>query len=511
MVESQFAQATDYSVDLVYPSSFVLGQTPLQLQWAAVTAGAAARPLTRPFSYCDLGCGDGSTLCLLAACYPQASFIGIDINPAHIELGRDRASRCGVDNVRFVHASFAELPALGLPDFDYIAAYGIYSWLDPIQQAAIDEFAAQGLAPGGLFAVHYSSLPGSAIRDPLCNYVRMFATAATSSTRIAIGLETMRRLKPVALFFKANPHAGEMLDNVEKYPPALVAHDMLNRQTHSFYCTEVHDRLAAQGLEYLASANVLPDYPELLLSRSAFAAYSELTTNADLPFRELIRDLMFNSAQRFDLFRKGGAPASKPGERLRAFTDLFLQRAGNARDLETRRQWSAGCAADLTTGICSAILDLAAAPAITLGDALASRELGEFAPEEVERAVEQLFALGLLNVLVKKPNAADYHSDRRYRLRGALNVERLRETLTSTADQGLASEVLGSPLLVPAAVRLQLMAFLGGDITPAWQAAGTPTRGTLEQFREKVRAAVPRFVRDGLPQLLRLGIVEEDS
>ena len=87
------AEAQGYTVDLVYPSSFVLGQTPLQMRWAAVAAGARPGPLTGSFHYCDLGCGDGSNLNQLAACYPQASFVGIDVNPAHVEAASVRAER----------------------------------------------------------------------------------------------------------------------------------------------------------------------------------------------------------------------------------------------------------------------------------------------------------------------------------------------------------------------------------------------------------------------------------
>ena len=504
------AAAAGYTVDLIYPSSFVLAQTPLQLQWAAVAAGASRGPLTEAFNYCDLGCGDGSTLCLLAACYPRASFVGVDVNDAHLALGRDRAARAGLGNIRFVHASFADLPTLGLAPFDYISAYGIYSWLVPEQQAAIDAFAATGLAPGGLCGVHYSCLPGSAIRDALSHYLRAFGTDGSSGARFATGLEAMRKLEPVANFFKAYPHAGEMLGNVENYAPGQVAHDVLNRQLHSFYCNEVHDRLAARGVEYLASANVLPDYPELLLSAAAFAAYRELAANADARFREQARDLMLNTQQRFDLFRKPGAAASPPGERLHALSDLYLQRAGTTSDIEARRRWSAGCAADLTTGICSAILELSATPAITLGDVLTHRRLSAFTGAERERAIEHLFALGFLNVLVERPKPAEYRNDRRYRLSSPLNALRLEETLSSTAAENLASTVLGSPLLVPPAARLQLMALLGDDVDRLWGATGGSAGGSPEQFRERIQAGIQRFASDVMPQLLRLGIVEED-
>ena len=513
MAARSSAHTAGYTVDLAYPSSFVLGQTPLQLQWAAVNAGAAPDKLTGPFEYCDLGCGDGSTLCLLAACYPRAHFVGIDVNAEHIALGRNRAARAGITNLELIEASFANLDALELPLFDYVVAYGIYSWLAPEMQQAVDRFAQRRLRPGGLFAVHYSSLPGCAVHDPLSHYLRTFGATAVgdSAARFGAGLAALRRLAPVSRFVEQNPQAMELLRSVDELPLGTIAHDVLNRQVHSFYCTEVHDRLAARGLAYLASANVLPDYPELLLSRPAFAAYRQLTAASDPPFREAIRDFMLNTALRFDLFRKQDPSAPLHEQGLAALGDLYLQRAGTRRDIDARRRWSAGREVDLASPLYSAVLDLASTTAITIGDVLRSDALKDLAPPDLAQAIRHLFALGYLNVLIERPIEAVYRSERRYRLRTALNAVRLEEGLRSTGPEGLASTVLGSPLLVPAFARLQLMVLLGGDVDAAWDANGGAAKGTLEQFRERIRSSLSRFVVDGLPQLLRFGVVEEEA
>jgi len=512
MAEHSSGDKAGYTVDLVYPSSFALGQTPLQLQWAAVNAGAAPGTLTGPFNYCDLGCGDGSTLCLLAACYPRAHFIGIDVNAEHIALGRDRAARAGITNLEFVEASFANLDALELPAFDYVVAYGIYSWLAPELQQAIDRFAQRRLRPGGLFAVHYSSLPGCAVHDPLSQYLRTFGatTAGDSAGRFSTGLAAMRRLAPVSRFFQQNPQALELLRSVDDFPLGTIAHDVLNRQSRSFYCGEVHDRLAACGLVYLASANVLPDYPELLLARPAFSAYRQIAAASDATFRETVRDFMLNTALRFDLFRKPDPSAPLREHGLADLGDLYVQRAGTRRDVDARRHWSAGKAVDLTAPVYSAVLDVASTGAITLGDALGSDALKKFVPGDIGQAIKHLFALGFLNALVERPIEASYRSERRYRLRAALNAMRIEESMRSTGPEGLASTVLGSPLLVPAFARLQLIALLDGNIDAAWDASGGAAKGTLEQFREQVRSSLSRFVVDGLPQLLRFGVLEED-
>jgi hypothetical protein len=54
------------------------------------------------------------------------------------------------------------------------------------------------------------------------------------------------------------------------------------------------------------------------------------------------------------------------------------------------------------------------------------------------------------------------------------------------------------------------MSLLGDDVERLWRASGSTARMSLEQFRGQVRAGMPAFVTDALPELLRLGIVEED-
>ena len=485
------------------------------MQWAAVVAGAPRGPLTESFNYCDLGCGDGTTLSLLAACYPKAHFVGIDLNEAHVTRGRERAARSGLGNLSFVQSDFAGLDDHDLPEFDYIAAYGVYSWLSAGLRHAIDSFAARKLCPGGLFGVHYSSLPGSTIRDALNFQIKTIAlsSAGDSRERLARGIDAVRRLAPASAFFAQNPEAGAMLRSLDSYDAGSVAHDILNREPHSFYFAEVHGRLKALGMDFLGSANVLPDYPDLLLPGPAFTIYRDTVAHSDSPFREAIRDLMLNTPARFDLYTKPAGPRGPlagSGRSLDRLGDLFVQRASSGRDIEARRRRSAACAVDLTSNVYNALLDLSSASAITLGDLLQSRALAGFPAAEVDGAIERLFALGLLNVLVQRPVDAAYRSDRRYRLRPALNALRLEETLPSNAPEGFASTVLGSPLLIPPMARLQLLAALGGDLDRAWQASGGAARGPLEQFRNQIRASLPRFLNDDLSQLLRLGIIEED-
>lgn len=64
----------------------------------------------------DVGCGGGVTLATIATAFPKARCIGYDPSAAAIGIARDLVAERGLDNVEFVAASGAELPADGAAD-----------------------------------------------------------------------------------------------------------------------------------------------------------------------------------------------------------------------------------------------------------------------------------------------------------------------------------------------------------------------------------------------------------
>jgi SAM-dependent methyltransferase len=58
----------------------------------------------------DAGCGSGWQVRFLASRFPQAEFVGIDINPKYIEFARSRAVEEGLTNLTFVVGDLEALP-----------------------------------------------------------------------------------------------------------------------------------------------------------------------------------------------------------------------------------------------------------------------------------------------------------------------------------------------------------------------------------------------------------------
>ena len=90
-----------YVTDVAYTSNFYREITPAWLAATSLLLGHRSPDLDKPFSYADLGCGNGFTTLVIAATCPHADVWGFDFNPAHVEFATRLAERAGLTNVRF--------------------------------------------------------------------------------------------------------------------------------------------------------------------------------------------------------------------------------------------------------------------------------------------------------------------------------------------------------------------------------------------------------------------------
>ena len=102
----------------------------------------------RPGRALDLGCGPGRNAIHLAALGFEVD--AVDVSPAAVAWGRDRARAAGVD-VRFHRADAvtAELPG----SYDLVYDSGCFHRLPPHQRAGYRALLDRALAPGGLLGL----------------------------------------------------------------------------------------------------------------------------------------------------------------------------------------------------------------------------------------------------------------------------------------------------------------------------------------------------------------------
>ncbi len=152
-------------------------------RYDAVAYAAQSHPLTHPDrlasvatflgmsppapAHCrvlEVGCNDGSNLIPMALSLPSARFVGCDLAPSAIAIGRKTIADLGLANITLVVEDLAALDrAHG--EFDYIVAHGVYSWVPPRVRDALFALAAERLAADGIMFVSYNALPGTRIRQ----------------------------------------------------------------------------------------------------------------------------------------------------------------------------------------------------------------------------------------------------------------------------------------------------------------------------------------------------------
>ena len=309
-----------------YTYGYYREMTPTHLAWAALLQGEVM-PLQR-FRYVDLGCGQGFNLILLAACFPDSQFLGIDFMPAHMRHARKLAEEAGLTNIRFVEADFLQLAQspVSLLDAsggqldgqaDYAVAHGIASWVSPTVRASVWALASRLLRPGGLYYTSYNTLPGWLSAQPFQHLVRLNArTAVDGPAAVRKALETFARLEEAkAPIFSAQPSLKSRLKAASEQDMAYVTQEYNNQSWQPLYVADMMAEAQAVKLTWLGTAT-LPDMFDGLLPA---AAARLIQAESDPVLRESLRDIATLKAFRRDLYVKGKAPAWA-GERQRHVT-----------------------------------------------------------------------------------------------------------------------------------------------------------------------------------------------
>lgn len=282
----------------LYPARFHREMAPVWLSMILNARGLAA-PALQGTRWCEIGCGQGIDTLILAAANPDMDFVGIDIDPRHIEAGQDMARRAGLTNARLIHADIRDpgsLPDLGAP-FDFILSHGVYSWVSGDVQAAIHGFIADRLAPGGVAALHYLSQPGAAQFSAL-----RAALAAMGPAEVSVATRLQRLVKMAeagAGLMAEHPRMARLLTQLQSEPEEFVAHEYLTRACSLLTAGEMITRMGDQGLVYAGSTRPIENYDNVSLPART---QSLIAAEPDGILRENLRDIARNQPHRFDIY-----------------------------------------------------------------------------------------------------------------------------------------------------------------------------------------------------------------
>ncbi len=300
--------ARGYPVSEPYPPSWHSFQSPAHLRAICALKGVAweVGPQT-PLSIAEIGCGTGYTAAMLAAGNPHWEVVGLDYNPAHIAEARSLAAAAGLANLRYQEADLAELgdaELKRLPEFDLITVHGLWSWVaDPVREGVL-RLLRRRLKPGGLALVSYNALPGAAGSQGLARVVRGAMLAAGSGADgIGAATKLVERLI-VAEAAHLPPSGWRRLFTGEAVGAraGYLLHEFLTEHWRPAFFADVAASMATARCEYVGSATIDENFPQMSLSPVQRELWDEAPDEAA---RQLIMDLCVPRAFRRDLYVRG--------------------------------------------------------------------------------------------------------------------------------------------------------------------------------------------------------------
>ena len=294
-----FRQRDGYVADTLYPSNY---HQPIQPPWLdavlALNGVLPPRSSGAPFTYVDLGCGDGLGLILTAAAHPHGRFIGVDIMPEHVARGQALVDRIGLKNISLRCSSFADQRAEADGSADYVAAHGVLTWISAENRERLMDLAAQWLRPGGAFTLSYNTLPGWAERTPFQALVRATAQAmqGDSTERFKAACA---HLRPLGLI-DAQVWA-ELDERVSDTADSYFAHEYLHDHWAPAWSGDVITAMAKRDMAYIGHAGSERLRDDLCLTEGWRTTLDQCLS---VPEREIAADILTHCWFRRDVYVK---------------------------------------------------------------------------------------------------------------------------------------------------------------------------------------------------------------
>lgn len=501
--------------EVAYPAGYAAGLAPVQLAWVAALNGVRAPDPGRPYRYCEVGCGSGRTVLLLAGANPDCRFWGIDLSEQHIEAARGLAKAAQLENVDLLAVDVAALDLDSLPDFDFIALHGLFAWVSDEVRAAIVRFIGAKLRPGGLAHVSYNALPGWSAVAPLRSYFleRAPHVPGKPTEQVQVILEELEELRAEdAPLFAANRSAGVVLRAVQAQDPRYVVHEFFSPHWRPLAFREVAGQMAEVGLSYVGDSRTVENLP----GHNVPPAFEErVLAVEDRLERETLKDFITNRFFRGDVYVRPletAAPAPDRNELVDA-TRLGMERTPAELGKEIG---VSGASMRVEGSAVEVVQQLVFHQNTCIGELLGHPAFSEIEPDELREALT-LLTVDRTLVPCARPSVDFDEVRSAIRPAPALNRVLLEEPAREWVV--LSSPVTGAGVALHA-IEACLLLGLSSPNPPETAVAELERRGVTlvrgeESLDEGARNAslvemLESFAANKLAMLYSLGIVEQD-
>jgi len=303
---NQKTNIAGYFAETKYPSILNRALTPNMISGSLRWKGMQPAGLRDEFTHLDIGCGDGIGLCLIAAAFPQAKFVGFDAMREHIDTGQEFARVHGIRNIELICQTFEQFlsaPATEIDAFDYITSQGVIAWVSERNRQYVYDIIGEFLAETGASTLGYNCQPGWQNKMSSQQIFLRFlgqqedkspeALAAVVDFIDAISGTGSRSVPPVAVEI--------IRELTEDMPHEYMLHEYLNQYWQPLWfgdvCTELQDR----GVSFATHSG----FKRLRDDFALRIKQRELLEGIDDPLqRQTTMDILQNFQFRTDIFTK---------------------------------------------------------------------------------------------------------------------------------------------------------------------------------------------------------------
>ena len=217
----------------------VAASAPDRLRVVARLAGVEAADV-RTARVLEFGCGDGANLLPLAARFPEASFVGVELSAVQAQEGRDKIAALGLTNFDLQTGDLTEFVAAPA-SFDYVLCHGVFSWVpNPVRRAIFSQ-CRRLLAPAGVAYISFNAQPGWSVRGRLREALLRHASGSESPRERIDRARAMIQILRDSTLQSEDAYAqlfSNELDLLERVSDSYLLHEFLAADNRAFAMSE---------------------------------------------------------------------------------------------------------------------------------------------------------------------------------------------------------------------------------------------------------------------------------
>ena len=412
---------------------------PTSLSYVAALRGVKPRVVGTAFTYAVVNCRMPDWLTVLAASNPEGKFYGLMSDAAGCSRAIEDVRIRQVSNLSFLCVTPAEAlkTAAALPPLDYLCCDESADALTVSERAALFDFAAKALKPGGLFVFTYHPIADET--DGLRFLVHEFAPEMSPAQACEFLLEVK---KLGTSFFKQHSDLAAKLDQaiIRNMPDEFFS--LFDKDDASSKTFNTIVELGPRGFAYCGDSSISANYVELSVPVEAQEIIVSCRKN---PLYEVLKDFAQNRNIRSDIWCRQPANTSTDSAQLfGGFSyGITLPRAQLPEHIEIGRN-----KVSLTSPLYTKLIDLMSLMPVSIGDILAHPDGKAFKTDDIVGAVQILVACGLARPMRGLYRLGNADNVSQPRLVGAFN-RHLENVSLSDISVSLASPALGDAMAIP--------------------------------------------------------------